>query len=77
MTSLPALITRLENRGLLRLGALADVIVIDLQRLREIARFFEPRQYPEVTQLVLVNGTPVVEGGEPNMKLAGRLITRR
>ena len=77
MTSLPALIMGLEDRGLLRVGMMADVVVLDLERLRDKATFVEPHQYPEGIELVLVNGVPVVEGGKPNMKLAGNVITRR
>jgi N-acyl-D-amino-acid deacylase len=76
MTSLPALIMGLEDRGLLRTGMVADVVVLDLDRVRDKATFFEPHQYPEGIELVLVNGVPVVEGGKPNMKLAGKVITR-
>jgi N-acyl-D-amino-acid deacylase len=77
MTSLPALIMGLEDRGLLRTGMVADVVVLDLERLRDKATFFEPHQYPDGIETVLVNGTPGVEGGKPNMKLAGKVITRR
>ncbi|MES2524507.1 MAG: amidohydrolase family protein [Gemmatimonadota bacterium] len=77
MTSLPALIMGLEDRGLLRVGMVADVVVLDLATVRDKATFFEPHQYPDGIELVLVNGTPVVEGGKPNMKLPGKLLTRR
>jgi N-acyl-D-amino-acid deacylase len=76
MTSLPALIMGLEDRGLLRVGMVADVVVLDMATVRDKATFFEPHQYPDGIELVLVNGTPVVEGGKPNLKLAGKVITR-
>jgi N-acyl-D-amino-acid deacylase len=77
MTSLPALIMGLEDRGLLRVGMVADVVVLDMATVRDKATFFEPHQYPDGIELVLVNGIPVVEGGKPNMKLAGKVLTRR
>ena len=76
MTSLPALIMGLEDRGLLRTGMVADVVVLDLDKLQDKATFFEPHQYPDGIELVFVNGIAVVEGGKPNMKLAGQVITR-
>ena len=76
MTSLPALIMGLEDRGLLRTGMVADVVVLDLDKLQDKATFFEPHQYPDGIELVFVNGIAVVEGGKPNMKLAGKVITR-
>ena len=75
MTSLPAQIMGLEDRGLLRVGAAADVVVLDLDRVRDRATFFEPHQYAEGVELVLVNGVPVAESGKPTWRLPGRVIT--
>ncbi|MGI8844253.1 MAG: N-acyl-D-amino-acid deacylase family protein, partial [Gemmatimonadaceae bacterium] len=74
MTSLPALIMGLTDRGLLREGAAADLVVLDLDRLRDKATFFEPHQYPEGIELVLVNGVPVVDGGKLTWKLPGKVL---
>jgi N-acyl-D-amino-acid deacylase len=77
MTSLPAQIMGLTDRGLLRAGMVADVVVMDLERVRDKATFFEPHQYPEGIDLVLVGGVPVVDGGKPTWKLAGKVLVRR
>ena len=77
MTSLPAQIMGLQDRGLLREGLAADVVVFDLERLQDKATFFEPHQYPEGIDLVLVNGVPVVDGGALTWKLPGRLLIPR
>ncbi|HSJ63442.1 MAG TPA: amidohydrolase family protein [Gemmatimonadaceae bacterium] len=77
MTSLPAQIMGLKDRGLLREGLAADVVVFDLERLRDKATFFEPHQYPEGIELVLVNGVAVVDGGSLTWKLPGRLLIPR
>lgn len=77
MTSLPAQIMGLRDRGLLREGMAADVVVLDLDRLQDKATFFQPHQYPEGIELVLVNGVAVVENGQPTWRLAGRVITPR
>jgi N-acyl-D-amino-acid deacylase len=76
MTSLPAQILGLKDRGLIREGNAADLVVFDVEGIRDKATFFQPHQYPEGIELVLVNGMPVVDGGRPTGKLAGRVITR-
>jgi N-acyl-D-aspartate/D-glutamate deacylase len=75
MTSLPAQIMGLTDRGLLRAGAAADVVVLNLDRIQDKATFFEPHQYPEGIELVLVNGVPVIDGGELTWKLPGRVLS--
>jgi N-acyl-D-amino-acid deacylase len=75
MTSLPAQIMRLRHRGLLREGFAADVVVFDHERIRDAATFFQPHQYAEGIDYVLVNGVPVVDGGRPTGRLPGRVLT--
>jgi len=75
MTSLPAQIMRLRDRGLLREGFAADVVVFDLERIRDVATFFQPHQYAEGIDFVLVNGVPVVDGGRATGRLPGRVLT--
>ena len=75
MTSLPAQIMRLRDRGLLREGFAADVVVFDLDRIRDVATFFQPHQYAEGIDHVLVNGVPVVDGGRLTGRLPGRVLT--
>ena len=76
MTSLPAQIVGLKDRGQLREGMVADVVVFDLNTIRDKASFFEPHQYAEGIDLVLVNGVPVAERGQPTWKLPGKVLTR-
>ena len=75
-TSLPARIMRLADRGLIREGMAADLIVVDLDRVRDKATFFEPHQHSEGIDYVLVNGVAVVDGGKLTNALAGRVLTR-
>jgi N-acyl-D-amino-acid deacylase len=75
-TSLPARIMRLADRGLIREGMAADIVVLDLARVRDKATFFEPHQHSEGVDHVLVNGVAVVEGGKLTNALAGRVLTR-
>ena len=75
MTSLPAIVFGLKDRGVIREGNIADLVIMDLERIRDAATFFEPHQYPEGIEYVLVSGKFVVEGGEPTGSLPGKIIT--
>ncbi len=74
MTTLPAQILGLPDRGMVREGMAADLVVLDLARVRDRATFFAPHQYPEGVEHVLVNGVFVVEAGRPTGALPGRVI---
>jgi N-acyl-D-amino-acid deacylase len=60
MTSLPATTFRLRDRGWLRPGAFADVVVFDPARVQDEAQFNDPHRYARGFAAVLVNGTVVV-----------------
>lgn len=75
-TSLPALIMGLTDRGLIREGMAADLVVFDLATIRDKATFFEPHQYSEGILHVFVNGVAVVDASRPTWALPGRVITR-
>lgn len=76
-TSLPALILGLRDRGLLREGFAADIVVFDLETIRDKATFFEPHQFSEGIEYVMVNGTFVVDKGQLTWKRPGSVITRK
>lgn len=76
MTSLPAQTFRLRDRGLLREGFAADVVIFDDKQIGDRATFEQPHQYPAGISHVLVNGRVVLEGekltGErPGLALRG------
>lgn len=75
MTSLPALLMGFRDRGQIREGFRADVVVFDLDDLEDRTTFFEPHAYPSGIEHVLVNGQPVVEAGQLTWALPGELIT--
>lgn len=76
-TSLPAQILGLRNRGLVREGFGADLVVMDLERVRDMATFEDPHQFAQGIEYVLVNGDFVVDGeGNPTGSLPGVVITR-
>lgn len=75
MTSLPAQLLGLRDRGMVREGFAADLVVLDLERLRDRATFVEPHQLPEGVEHVLVGGEFVVEEGKPTGRLPGKVLT--
>jgi N-acyl-D-amino-acid deacylase len=75
-TSLPARIMRIADRGEIREGMAADIVVFDLERIRDRATFFEPHQHSDGLEHVLVNGVAVVEGGKVTGALPGKVLLR-
>lgn len=76
-TSLPAQILGIRDRGLLREGMAADVVVFDPAKVRDRSTFMEPHQYSEGIDYVLVNGKAVVDGGKATGVLAGTVLSRQ
>ncbi len=74
MTSLPAQVLGLKDRGLLKEGYWADVVVFDPDTVADTATYDNPKQYPKGIDHVLVNGTMVIEGGHHTGARPGRVI---
>jgi N-acyl-D-amino-acid deacylase len=64
MTSLPAQTFKLRDRGLLREGCAADLVIFDEGSVGDRATFAQPHQYPSGISFVLVNGETVLANGE-------------
>jgi len=77
MTGLPARKIQLQDRGVIRPGAYADLVAFDPDTIRDTATFTDPHQYPRGINLVVVNGRITVQGGEMTGTLAGRPIRGR
>ena len=75
MTSLPATRFRFLDRGILRPGMAADIIMFDLARVEDKSTFEKPHAYSEGFDLVLVNGTPVLADGTMTKNLPGKFLT--
>ncbi len=75
-TALPARIMSLADRGQIREGFAADLVVFDLATIRDKATFFEPHQHSEGIEHVLINGVAVVDGGKLTHATPGRILTR-
>jgi N-acyl-D-amino-acid deacylase len=74
MTSLPASILRMTDRGLIREGLAADITVFSVNALKDRATFDNPHQYATGIQHVFVNGTPVVHDGKVTGALPGKAL---
>ena len=74
MTSLPAAAFRFKDRGLLREGAWADVVIFDPATVQDRATFEEPHQYATGFAWVLVNGVPVVKSDQHTGARPGRML---
>ncbi len=77
MTSLPATVFRFEERGLLRPGYWADLIVFDPGQVRDTATYTDPHHYAEGFVHVLVNGVPVIQNHELTGARPGRVLRHR
>jgi dihydroorotase/N-acyl-D-amino-acid deacylase len=73
-TSLPAQRMRLSDRGVLKAGMWADVVVFDPARVRDLATFAKPNQLSEGMRWVLVNGVPVIADGKATRALPGKVL---
>ena len=75
MTSLPAQILGLKNRGRIAIGYWADLVVFDPQTIAEKSTSFQPRQHPEGIPYVLVNGAAVVDQSKFTDVTPGKVLT--
>jgi dihydroorotase/N-acyl-D-amino-acid deacylase len=76
-SALPAQRMRLADRGVLKEGMWADVVVFDPDTIRDVATFANPNQLSEGMRFVLVNGVPVIEEGKMTNALPGKVLRAR
>lgn len=76
MTGMPAARLGLRERGLLRRGQWADVVVLDPHTVLDAATFVDPHRYARGVEHVLVNGVQVVRDGEHTGALPGHVLRR-
>ncbi|HYZ87999.1 MAG TPA: amidohydrolase family protein, partial [Myxococcales bacterium] len=76
MTSLPARRMRLADRGVLRPGMAADLVVFDPDKVIDRATFADPNQYPVGIDVVVVNGKVVLDEGKLTAERPGIVLRR-
>jgi len=77
MSALPAAKMRFADRGVLKQGMWADVVVFDPATITDKATFEQPNQLSVGMEYVLVNGVPVIAAGKATNALPGKVIRRR
>ena len=73
-SALPAQRMRLADRGVLKQGMWADVVIFDSATIHDRATFDNPNQLSEGMDYVLVNGVPVIDQGKMTGKLPGKVL---
>jgi N-acyl-D-amino-acid deacylase len=73
-SALPAQRMRLTDRGVLKAGMWADVVIFDPATVRDVATFENPNQLSQGMQFVLVNGVPVIDEGKMEGALPGKVL---
>jgi N-acyl-D-amino-acid deacylase len=74
MTSLPAQVLRLKDRGRLAEGHRADIVIFDADRIIDAATYDNPKRYPRGIDYVLVNGVVVIENGDHTGARPGQVV---
>ena len=73
-SALPAQRMRLTDRGVLKQGMWADVVIFDPATIRDVATFEQPNQLSQGMDYVLVNGAPVIADGKMTGSLPGKVL---
>ena len=73
-SALPAQRMRLTDRGVLKAGLWADLVIFDPARVHDVATFDNPNQLSEGMEYVLVNGVPVIDHSEMTGALPGKVL---
>ena len=74
LTSFPASNLKLKERGLLKENYFADIVIFNMDEVKDNATFEEPLQFAEGVNHVLVNGVPVLLNGKHTNKYSGRFV---
>ena len=77
MTSLPAGVFRLRDRGILKEGAWADLVALNPDQIQDTATFDDPNQYPSGITAVVVNGEVAFQKGALSGKRPGKALRRK
>ncbi len=76
MTSLPAIVFGIQDRGAIRVGAVADIVVFDFEGITDRATYSDPHQLSEGVEWVFVNGGVAMQHGEFTTELHGTVVRR-
>jgi dihydroorotase/N-acyl-D-amino-acid deacylase len=74
MTALPAQKMRFNDRGVVKAGMWADLVVFDPEKITDVATFADPNQLSVGMDYVLVNGVPVIASGKATGARPGKIL---
>lgn len=74
MTSKPASVFKLEDRGILKQGKKADIVILNEKTVIDKSTFIDPIQYPEGIYTVIVNGEIILDNKVRSKRLTGEVI---
>ena len=77
MTGLPAQKFRLTDRGVIREGAYADLVIFDPRTVADVGTYQEPRCYPPGIDYVIVNGKITADRGKHTGERSGRMLRQK
>lgn len=75
-TGLPAKVFNIADRGVLKPGAYADVVVFDPETIRDVATYEKPHAYSEGMEFVFVNGKAAIADGKVTPERHGKVLLR-
>ncbi|MEW6608205.1 MAG: D-aminoacylase [bacterium] len=76
MTYQPAYLLGIKNRGRLKEGNFADIVVFNPEKIKDLATFESPLRYPGGIEYVIINGQIVIEQGNHTSTLSGKVIRK-
>ena len=76
-STMAARVHKLEGRGVLKEGGYADIVLMNLKKLKIVSTEIEPRKHPKGIEHVFVNGVQVVEKGKHTEARPGKVLTRK
>jgi N-acyl-D-amino-acid deacylase len=76
MTGMPASRLGLSDRGVIKEGTFADIVIFDLEKIEDRATYNNPHQYPLGIEWVIVNGKIVIEKGKHTGALPGKVLRK-
>lgn len=74
MTSMPVKKLGIKDRGVIKPGNWADIVIFNENEIKDTATFFNPHQYPLGIKYVIVNGTLTAKDGKHTGKTAGKVL---
>lgn len=74
MTSLPASVFGMHDRGLIRAGQIADITIFNPETIRDNATYSDPHQLSQGVEYVIINGKFAVKSGEYQDELTGKVL---